>query len=51
MVIDTTLANLPPHATLLQNPLFWQTLIHLVFVVSAVLLALVDKIAFEKKRK
>ncbi|MDG6896996.1 TIGR00645 family protein [Actinobacillus delphinicola] len=51
MVIDTTLANLPPHATLLQNPLFWQTLIHLVFVVSAVLLALVDKIAFDKKRK
>ncbi len=50
MVIEDVLAKLPPNASLYENPLFWQTLIHLVFVISAVLLALVDKVAFSKHR-
>lgn len=49
MMIDSVLATLPTDAPLSRNPLFWQTLIHLVFVVSAVLLALVEKIGFDKK--
>ncbi|SUB58880.1 Predicted membrane protein [Phocoenobacter uteri] len=50
MVIEETLATLPQNTPLHENPLFWQTLIHLVFVVSAVLLAFVDKVAFSKHR-
>ncbi len=45
------LATLPPDASLFVNPLFWYTLMHLVFVVSALLLGYLDKISFSAHRQ
>lgn len=44
------LAKLPENAGLLQNPLFWYTVMHLVFVISAVMLAILDKLSFSSHR-
>lgn len=44
------LAKLPQDAPLTANPLFWYTLIHLVFVVSAVLLGVLDRMSFAAHR-
>lgn len=48
---EQILQKLPNDASLSQNPLFWYTVIHLVFVVSALLLGLLDRISFAKHRK
>lgn len=44
------LAKLPPDASLFVNPLFWYTVMHLVFVTSAVLLGYLDKMSFAAHR-
>ncbi|PID62773.1 MAG: hypothetical protein CR974_03255 [Gammaproteobacteria bacterium] len=44
------LAKLPPDASLFVNPLFWYTVMHLVFVVSALLLGYLDKMSFSAHR-
>lgn len=44
------LAKLPPDAPFHANPLFWYTTMHLVFVVSAVLLGVLDKMSFATHR-
>lgn len=44
------LAKLPPDASIFVNPLFWYTTIHLIFVISAVLLGILDKISFASHR-
>lgn len=44
------LAELPPDASVFVNPLFWYTVMHLVFVISAVLLAILDKMSFSGHR-
>lgn len=48
---DEILAKLPADAPLTANPLFWYTLIHLVFVISAVLLGVLDRMSFASHRK
>lgn len=48
---ESILSGLPVDAPLHHNPLFWHTLIHLVFVISAVLLGVLDKISFASHRK
>ncbi len=45
------LAKLPPDASLFVNPLFWYTVMHLVFVVSALLLGYLDRMSFAAHRK
>lgn len=44
------LAKLPPDAPFHANPLFWYTAMHLVFVISAVLLGILDKMSFSAHR-
>lgn len=48
---DEILAKLPADAPLTSNPLFWYTVMHLVFVISAVLLGVLDKMSFATHRK
>lgn len=47
---DEILAKLPADAPLIANPLFWYTVMHLVFVISAVLLGVLDKMSFASHR-
>lgn len=47
---DEILAKLPADASLTANPLFWYTVIHLVFVISAVLLGVLDRMSFAAHR-
>lgn len=47
---EQILATLPENASLFDNPLFWHTVIHLVFVISALLLGVLDKMSFASHR-
>lgn len=47
---DEVLAKLPPDASIFVNPLFWYTAMHLVFVLSAVLLGVLDRMSFSAHR-
>lgn len=44
------LAKLPADASVFVNPLFWYTVMHLVFVISAVLLGYLDRMSFAGHR-
>lgn len=48
---DEILAKLPADAPLIANPLFWYTVMHLVFVISALLLGILDKMSFASHRE
>lgn len=48
--VEEILKRLPADASLTSNPLFWYTIMHLVFVISALMLAFVDKISFSSHR-
>ncbi|AFI03865.1 TIGR00645 family protein [Helicobacter cetorum] len=50
MTLDDVLAKIPANTPLSHNPVFWQVVIHLVFVCSALLAAITDKIAFSHKK-
>lgn len=47
---EQILAELPADASIFVNPLFWHTLIHLVFVISALLLGMLDRMSFSAHR-
>lgn len=49
--VEDILAKLPTDAPITANPLFWYSLMHIVFVTSALMLALVDKISFSAHRE
>lgn len=44
------MAKLPPDAPFHANPLFWYTIMHLMFVVSALLLGVLDRMSFASHR-
>lgn len=47
---DEVMAKLPPDAPFYANPLLWYTVMHLVFVFSAVLLGVLDRMSFSAHR-
>ncbi len=47
---DEILAQLPADASIFVNPLFWYTVMHLIFVISAVLLGVLDRMSFSAHR-
>ena len=47
---EDILLTMPADTPLSQNPLLWYTIMHLIFVVSAVLLAILDRLSFASHR-
>ncbi|ACX97404.1 TIGR00645 family protein [Helicobacter pylori] len=51
MSLEDVLSSIPKDAPLSHNPIFWQVVIHLVFVCSALLAAVTNNIAFSQNNK
>ncbi|GAA9202450.1 hypothetical protein HpVa149_03640 [Helicobacter pylori] len=50
MSLEDVLSSIPKDAPLSHNPIFWQVVIHLVFVCSALLAAVTNNIAFSQNK-
>ncbi|GAA7148186.1 TIGR00645 family protein [Helicobacter pylori] len=51
MSLEDVLSSIPKDTPLSHNPIFWQVVIHLVFVCSALLAAVTNNIAFSQNNK
>ncbi len=51
MSLEDVLSSIPKDTPLSHNPIFWQVVIHLVFVCSALLTAVTNNIAFSQKER
>ncbi len=50
MSLEDVLSSIPKDTPLSHNPIFWQVVIHLVFVCSALLAAVTNNIAFSQNK-
>ncbi|CAJ99211.1 Putative inner membrane protein [Helicobacter acinonychis] len=50
MSLEYVLSGIPKDAFLSHNPIFWQVVIHLVFVCSALLATVTNNIAFSQNK-